>query len=174
MPRLKKIETVAGAVENATSVLILSYTMSTWSKSALKLPSVVVSDKSFPTLSVVPPPPSKKPVLSFAQKVKETVEADAAAAAIVEAKKKAEADRVSAQRVAEKRNSVPVSNFYKTHPTTDADYYHEDSSPDEMDYETALEYAEHLRFNRRERARVSDYSKDLGSSDDEHAEEATV
>lgn len=140
--------------------------MSTWSKSALKLPSVVVSDKAFPTLSSAPPP-SKKPVLSFAQKLKETVEVETAATAAAEARKKAESERASAQRLAEQRKA-PTSNFYKTHHTTDADYYHEDSSPDEMDYETALEYAEHLRFNRR--ARVADYSKDLTSSDDDHGE----
>jgi hypothetical protein len=40
-----------------------------------------------------------------------------------------------------------------------------------MDYETALEYEEHMRYNRRERLRVADYSKDLSSSDDERLDE---
>ena len=40
-----------------------------------------------------------------------------------------------------------------------------------MDYETALEYEEHLRFNRRERTRVIDYSKDLSSEEDERGYE---
>ena len=38
-----------------------------------------------------------------------------------------------------------------------------------MDYANALEYEEHLRYNRRERLRVADYSKDLSSEEDEHA-----
>ena len=157
--------------------------MSTWSKSALSLPSVVVTDKSFPTLGVSAPsgarcavaqPPSKKPVLSFAQKVKETAEAQAAADAAVAAAKRAEAERLAAKRLADaaERHRVSlIGTFYNSRRTTDEDYAREDSSPDEMDYETALEYEEHLRFNRRERTRVIDYSKDLSSEEDERGYE---
>lgn len=154
--------------------------MSTWSKSALfsqsglKPPSVVVSDKSFPSLGgtassdpccVPKGPPSKKPVLSFAQKVKETAEAEAAA----KAERQAETQRLAAAELlksAERRQMLLVSQFYKSR-TNDEDYVREDSSPDEMDYETALEYEEHLRYNRRERGRVVDYSKDLSSDEGE-------
>ena len=156
--------------------------MSTWSKSALSLPSVVVTDKSFPTLGsapsgtrcVVAQPPSKKPVLSFAQKVKETAEAQAAADAAVAATKRAEAERLAAKRLADEAERHRVSligTFYNSRRTTDEDYAREDSSPDEMDYETALEYEEHLRFNRRERTHVIDYSKDLSSEEDERGYE---
>jgi hypothetical protein len=180
---------------------VLSYKMSTWSRSAVyspsglysppglsspsglyspsghKHPSVIVSDKSFPTLgggdgstNVSAGPPSKKPVLNFAQKVKQTADAEAAAAAACAAAKKAESDRIAAQRLteeADRRHVSLVSNFYKKRRTTDEDYAREDSSPDEMDYETALEYEEHLRYNRRERLRVTDYSKDLSSEEEE-------
>jgi len=149
--------------------------MSTWSKSALKLPSVVMSDKSFPTLgSGVSAPPSKKPVYSFAQKVKEKAEADAAADAAAAAAKQVELQRAEARRLAEcaeKRQVSLVNTFYNKPRTSDEDYAREDSSPDEMDYETALEYEEHMRYNRRERLRVADYSKDLSSSDDERLDE---
>ena len=141
--------------------------MSTWAKSALKLPSVVVNDKSFPSLggvAVSGPVPSKKPVLSFAQKVKEMAEAEAAA----KAEQQTEVQRLAAAKLlesAERRQTLIVSQFYKPR-TNDEDYVHEDSSPDEMDYETAHEYEMHLRFNRRERACVTDYSKDLSSEED--------
>jgi len=146
--------------------------MSTWSKSSLKLPSVVVTDKSFPALGGGTPtgPPSKKPVLMFAQKVKETAEAQAAADAAAAAKARAESERLAAQRLAEtaeRRRVSLIGTFYNSHRTSDEDYAHADSSPDEMDYEAAVEYEEHLRFNRRERARVTDYSKDLSSEEDE-------
>jgi len=147
--------------------------MSTWSKSALKLPSVVVTDKSFPTLSASGGPPSKKPTLSFAQKVKEKADADAAADAAAAAAKQVELNRAEARRLtecAEKRQVSLVNTFYKPR-TSDEDYTREDSSPDEMDYETALEYEEHMRYNRRERLRVADYSKDLSSEDDERLDE---
>lgn len=151
--------------------------MSTWSKSALKLPSVVVSDKSFPTLgsgSGFGAPPSKKPVLSFAQKVKEKADADAAADAAAAAAKKIELNRAEARRLAERAEQRQVSlvnTFYNKPRTTDEDYIREDSSPDEMDYATALEYEEHIRYNRKERLRVTDYSKDLSSEDDERLDE---
>jgi hypothetical protein len=140
--------------------------MSTWSKSSLKLPSVVVTDKSFPALGGGTPsgPPSKKPVLSFAQKVKEMAEAEAAA----KAEQQTEAQRLAAAKLlesAERRQTLIVSQFYKPR-TNDEDYVHEDSSPDEMDYETAHEYEMHLRYNRRQRERVVDYSKDLSSEED--------
>jgi hypothetical protein len=38
-----------------------------------------------------------------------------------------------------------------------------------MDYETALEYEEHLRYNRKANGHVVDYSKDLSSEEDERA-----
>jgi len=145
--------------------------MSTWSKSALKLPAVVMNDKSFPTLGGVAPP-SKKPVLSFAQKVKEKAAADTAAAAAAEAKKKADAERAEARKLtelAERRQVTLVSSYYNSHRTSDEDYVHEDSLPDEMDFESALEYEEHLRYNRRARGHVVDYSKDLSSEEDERA-----
>ena len=140
--------------------------MSTWSKSSLKLPSVVVTDKSFPALGGGTPsgPPSKKPVLSFAQKVKEMAESEAAA----KAEQQTEAQRLAAAKLlesAERRQTLIVSQFYKPR-TNDEDYVHEDSSPDEMDYETAHEYEMHLRYNRRQRERVVDYSKDLSSEED--------
>ena len=84
--RFKKLKLVRRVVGLSRSLNFLQ--MSTWSRSALKLPSVVMSDKSFPTLgngSSGGPPPSKKPVLSFAQKVKEKAEADAAAAEAISA-----------------------------------------------------------------------------------------
>jgi len=143
--------------------------MSTWSKSALKLPSVVVSDKSFPSLSGSGPVPSKKPVLSFAQKVKMAAEAEAAA----KAEQQTEAQRAATAKLlesAERRKMLLVSQFYKPR-TNDEDYVREDSSPDEMDYETAMEYEEHLRYNRKERGRVVDYSKDLSSEEDEREQE---
>ena len=150
--------------------------MSTWSKSSLKLPSVVVTDKSFPTLGGSAPsgPPSKKPVLMFAQKVKETAEAQAAADAAAATKARAEADRLAAKRLADEAERHRVSligNFYNKYRTTDEDYARADSSPDEMDYEASVEYEEHLNFNRRERARVADYSKDLSSEEDNHEHE---
>ena len=138
-----------------------------------------MSDKSFPTLgngSSGGPPPSKKPVLSFAQKVKEKAEADeaaaVAAAAAAESKKKADAERAEARELSEladRRQITLVSSYYKSHHTSDEYYVREDSSPDEMDYANALEYEEHLRYNRRERLRVADYSKDLSSEEDERA-----
>lgn len=146
--------------------------MSTWSKSALKMPSVVVSDKSFPTLGSAPAaPPFKKPVLSFAQKVKEKAEADAAAEAAAAAAKQVEENRAAARRLAElaeQRQVSLIGTFYNSHRTSDEDYVREDSSPDEMDYANALEYEEHLRYNRKERLRTfTDYSKDLSSEEDE-------
>jgi len=146
--------------------------MSTWSKSALKLPAVVMNDKSFPTLGGGVAPPSKKPVLSFAQKVKEKAAADTAAAAAAESKKKADAERAEARKLtelAERRQVTLVSSYYNSHRTSDEDYVHEDSLPDEMDYETALEYEEHLRYNRKANGHVVDYSKDLSSEEDERA-----
>ena len=150
--------------------------MSTWSKSAIKSSSsIIVSDKSFPALGGdrTSGPPSKKPVLSFAQKVKEKAEADeAAAVAAAEAKKNADTDRAEAQRlleIAERRQVTLGSTYYKSHHSTDEYYVREDSSPDEMDYESALEYEEHLRYNRRMRGHVVDYSKDLSSEEDERA-----
>ena len=135
-----------------------------------KLPSIIVTDKSFPTLgsggsttNIPAGPPSKKPVLTFAQKLKQTADAEAAAAA--QAAAEAAAQRLTEE--ANRRQVSLVSNFYKGHRTTDEDYAHEDSSPDEMDYETALEYEEHLRYNRRERTRITDYSKDLSSEEEE-------
>ena len=180
----KKIDDRFRCIEGVTSSYV-SNKMSTWSRSALfspsghKYPSVVVSDTSFPTLggasvggtvSVPAGPPSKKPVLTFAQKLKQTADAEAAAAAAAAAVKKAESDRLEALRLAEeadRRQVSLVNRFYKGRRTTDEDYAHEDSSPDEMDYETALEYEEHIRYNRRERMRVTDYSKDLSSEEDE-------
>jgi len=147
---------------------VLSYKMSTWSKSALKSSSsVIVSDKSFPALGggAATGPPSKKPVLSFAQKVKETVEAEAAAA---EAKRKADAERAAAKALETTRYHVPVvSHFYKSYDEKDEEYAREDGSPDEMDYEASVEYAEHLEYNRKQRTYITDYSKDL-SSEEEH------
>ena len=144
--------------------------MSTWSKSALKLPSVVMNDKSFPTLGTAAPP-SKKPVLSFAQKVKEKADADAAAEAAAAVAKQVEAERAAARKLnelAEKNRVSLIGTFYNSHRTSDDDYVREDSSPDEMDYANALEYEEHLRYNRRERERrhITDYSKDLSSEED--------
>jgi hypothetical protein len=172
--RLKKLK-VRGDEREMSRSSALSYKMSTWSKSALKSSSsVVISDKSFPTLGSGPSaPPSKKPTLSFAQKVKEKADADAAADAAAAAAKQVELNRAEARRLtecAEKRQVSLVNTFYKPR-TSDEDYAREDSSPDEMDYETALEYEEHMRYNRRERLRVADYSKDLSSSDDERLDE---
>ena len=148
--------------------------MSTWSKSALKMPSVVVSDKSFPTLGAPAAPPSKKPVLSFAQKVKEKAAADAAAEVAAAAAKQVEESRAAARRfteLAEQRQVSLIGTFYNSYRTSDEDYVREDSSPDEMDYANALEYEEHMRVNnRRERLRVADYSKDLSSEEDERDE----
>jgi hypothetical protein len=160
---------------------VLSYKMSTWSplgpkgsKSALKLPSVVITDKAFPTLGAAAPP-SKKPVLSFAQKVKEKADADAAAAATAAVAKQVEAERSAARKLnelAEKNRVSLIGTFYNSHRTSDDDYVREDSSPDDMDYANALEYEEHLRYNRRERERqhITDYSKDLSSEEDERDE----
>ena len=155
--------------------------MSTWSplgpkgsKSALKMPAVVITDKAFPTLGAAAPP-SKKPVLSFAQKVKEKADADAAAAATAAVAKQVEAERSAARKLnelAEKNRVSLIGTFYNSHRTSDDDYVREDSSPDDMDYANALEYEEHLRYNRRERERrhITDYSKDLSSEEDERNE----
>jgi hypothetical protein len=149
--------------------------MSTWSRSALKLPSVVITDKAFPTLGggAATGPPSKKPVLSFAQKVKEKADADAAAEAAAAAAKQVEAERAAARKLteaAEHRQVSLIGTFYNSHRTSDEDYVREDSSPDDMDFESALEYEEHLRYNRRTRGYVTDYSKDLSSEEDERDE----
>lgn len=150
--------------------------MSTWSKSALKMPSVVITDKAFPTLGSAPAaPPSKKPVLSFAQKVKEKADADTAAEATAAVAKQVEAERSAARKLtelADQRKVSLIGTFYNSHRTSDEDYIREDSSPDDMDYANALEYEEHLRYNRREREmqRVTDYSKDLSSEEDERDE----
>jgi len=132
-----------------------------------------MNDKSFPTLGTAAPP-SKKPVLSFAQKVKEKADADAAAeaaAATAAVAKQVEAERAAARKLnelAEKNRVSLIGTFYNSYRTSDDDYVREDSSPDEMDYANALEYEEHLRYNRRERERqhVTDYSKDLSSEED--------
>ena len=171
--RLKKLKLTRRVVGLSRSS-VLSYKMSTWSKSALKLPSVVMNDKSFPTLGTAAPP-SKKPVLSFAQKVKEKADADAAAAATAAVAKQVEAERAAARKLnelAEKNRVSLIGTFYNSYRTSDEDYVREDSSPDEMDYANALEYEEHLRYNRRERERqhVTDYSKDLSSEEDERDE----
>jgi len=138
------------------------------------MPAVVITDKAFPTLGAAATP-SKKPVLSFAQKVKEKADADAAAAATAAVAKQLEAERSAARKLnelAEKNRVSLIGTFYNSHRTSDDDYVREDSSPDEMDYANALEYEEHLRYNRRERERrhVTDYSKDLSSEEDERNE----
>lgn len=133
-----------------------------------------MSDKSFPTLGIsASAPPSKKPTLSFAQKVKEKADADAAAEVAAAAAKQVEAERAAARKLtelAEHRQVSLIGTFYNSHRTSDENYVREDSSPDEMDYETALEYEEHLRYNRRMRDHVVDYSKDLSSEEDERNE----
>ena len=166
--KLKLAQRVVGLSRSS----VLSYKMSTWSKSALKMPAVVITDKAFPTLGSGAPP-SKKPVLSFAQKVKEKADADAAAEAAAAAAKQVEAERAAARKLAEAAEHRQVSligTFYNSHRTSDEDYVREDSSPDEMDFESALEYEEHLRYNRRTRGHVVDYSKDLSSEEDERDE----
>ena len=97
----------------------------------------------------------------------------AEAEAAAKAEQQTEAQRAATAKLlesAERRKMLLVSQFYKPR-TNDEDYVREDSSPDEMDYETAMEYEEHLRYNRKERGRVVDYSKDLSSEEDEREQE---
>lgn len=97
----------------------------------------------------------------------------AEAEAAAKAEQQTEVQRLAAAKLlesAERRQTLIVSQFYKPR-TNDEDYVHEDSSPDEMDYETAHEYEMHLRYNRRQRERVVDYSKDLSSEEDEREQE---
>ena len=96
-------------------------------------------------------------------------EAEAEAEAAAKAEQQTEIQRLAAAKLlesADRRQTLLVSQFYKSR-TNDEDYVRADSSPDEMDYETALEYEMHIRYNRRQRERVVDYSKDLSSEEDE-------
>jgi len=43
-------------------------------------------------------------------------------------------------------------------------------SPEDCDYETSVEYVEHLKYAKQQRTKVQDYSKDL-SDDSSHEEE---
>jgi len=144
----------------------------TWSNSALQRPAVP-SAASFPPLSggaaTVPScPPSKKPVttLSLAERLKQSVEADKASVAANKPKVLSHGE-IEAKRLVDRateRQMMAVRALYsKNRSSSDEDYSLEDARSDEMDYETSVEYAEHLRFNRK--GRVEDYSKDL--SDEE-------
>lgn len=149
--------------------------MSSWSKSALSGHAPVVSAKSFPTLSTKPTtvpdgPPSKKPIAVFtmAQKLKQSLEAEEAAAAAAASVAAAAAAAALAARIAEtadKRQSTVIQSLYKPNKNGhyDDEYYIEDSNSDEVDYEMSVEFAEHLRYARKQR--VPDYSKDLSDED---------
>jgi len=137
----------------------------------------MISTSSVPSTvpsSVPSTAPSRRPVSSFAaaQQIKKTIEAKEAAelvaksmAALAVAALKAELSKTT------ERATVPIWESSPSRRSSDEEYPIE--SPDEMDYETSVEYAEHLRFNRaqREKQRVRDYSKDLSEEDEGEGDE---
>lgn len=131
-----------------------------------------------PTFSVPSSaPPSRRPVASFAsaQQIKKKIEAEAAAESAAKSMAALAVTALKAQLYkTTERVTVPISESPPSRRPSDTDYPIE--SPDEMDYEASVEYAEHLRFNRaqREKRRVHDYSKDLSETDDEEDEERSV
>jgi hypothetical protein len=138
----------------------------------------VIPTSSVSSVSSVPSNrASRRPVSSFAsaQQIKKKIEAEAAAESAAKSMAALAAAALKAQLYkTTERATVPISECPPSRRSSDTDYPIE--SPDEMDYEASVEYAEHLRFNRsqREKQRVHDYSKDLSETDDGEDEERSV
>ena len=156
--------------------------MATWSKSALSL-APVVSESSFPTLakpSVPTGPPSKRPAtLSMADKLKKAIETEKAELAMKKPAPSKDEAHTSRMIDAVTQQQISLIHSLYAHKEqrrrfSDEDYLDEYNG-NMADYESALEYHEHLRYNRKEKQKVADYSKDLSDEDyveDEHHDDS--
>jgi hypothetical protein len=115
----------------------------------------------------------------MADKLKKTIEAEKAEVA---AKKPVPSkEMVYTSRMTDAVTQRQISLIHSLYNNkTQQHHSNDDDCLDEYntnmaDYESALEYQEHLRYNRKEKQKVTDYSKDLSDEDyveDEHHDDS--